>query len=351
MLPPRRMRPSVLDFPADKALENLRTRRLNGGGSGGSRSAFSAAAVRSKAGAGASAVARSESGPQISHAAAAASGGGGHHYHSSGELWVDDNGDNNNNNNIIRRRQPASPAGPRRRRPVSASAVREGLEERSLKLKAMMAEEATRSGDAEAIRGGDAGPVGAVQRGGSPVAGPEQNQRARRGGPANVSAVRRPRSARAALQRPPPVVADFYHYQSSGNGGGGGDDRDRRRETDYANDRRQQRQEQKQERCSRPALAEAAACSPYAADERRWGAERLENSRTDANGGRGGGRGGGAAGVRGVQHLTREEPRPQGSSRGNETRQAPHEEERAWLRNRCEEGDLLSVCSPYASQG
>ena len=331
MLPPRRMRPSVLDFPADKALENLRARRLNVSGSGGSRSTLSSVA-RAKTAGSAAAIARSESGPPASNAAG---GGSGHHYHSSGELWVDDKGNNiiiNNNNSNSSSRQPASPAGPRRRRPVSASAVREGLEERSSKLKAMMAE-ATRPGDCEASRGQRVGHADAVRHGGPQGADPGQYQRTRRGGSTNAPGVRRPRSARAALQRPPPVVADFYHYPSSSNGGGGGGggvrdrERDRRRrEEDYNNDRRQQQQqEQQQDRRSRPSSA-ATAYSPYAAHE-QWDAERRGNSRIDADGVRRG-------------HRTREEPRPQGNTGGNETRQSPHDEERAWLRSRCEEREV-----------
>ena len=333
MLPPRRMRPSVLDFPADKALENLRARRLNVSGSGGSRSTLSSVA-RAKTAGSAAAIARSESGPPASNAAG---GGSGHHYHSSGELWVDDKGNNtiNNSNNSSSRSQPASPAGPRRRRPVSASAVREGLEERSLKLKAMMAE-ATRPGDCEASRGQRVGHADAVRHGGPQVADPGQYQRTRRGGSTNAPGVRRPRSARAALQRPPPVVADFYHYQSSSNGGGSGGVRDRerdrrRREEDYNNDRRQQQQqEQQQDRRSRPSSA-ATAYSPYAAHE-QWDAERRGNSRIDADGVRRG-------------HRTREEPRPQGNTGGNETRQSHHDEERAWLRSRCEEREVCVFLS------
>lgn len=97
MLPPCRIRPSVLDFPADKAIGNLRTRRLNGTGSG----MLMAAKVAAK------------------------------------ELTVDPHTIRTNREHWVGKgSRPASPSRPRRRRPVSASALREGREERSRGLKA-----------------------------------------------------------------------------------------------------------------------------------------------------------------------------------------------------------------------
>lgn len=306
MLPPRRMRPSVLDFPADKALDNLRTRRLNVSGSSGSRSTFAAVTG------GGATVVRSANSLHVNNKAVA-TGSTDHHYHSSGELWADGKGTNNGG-------QPASPARPRRRRrPVSASAVCGGLEERGLGQNAA-AFEAMHPDGSESTGGEGDGAAGSMLHGRPRIRDAQQNQRTRRGGPASTGGTRRPRSARAALQRPPPVATDYYHYHSNSNSGG-----TRGREKEHFNHPMQQ--EQRLENRSRPS---SAASLPRAADE-TWAVQGLGDSRGEASV-RPGGRGGEGEG-RGARHFSREELLSMGS-RNVATRQAPEEEEREWLRSR-----------------
>lgn len=304
MLPPRRMRPSVLDFPADKALDNLRARRLNVSGSSGSRSTFTAVTGATVADS-AAALRSSNSFHVNNNNKAAATGSAGHHYHSSGELWTDANGSSNNS------RQPASPARPRRRRPVSASAVCGGAKERNLGQMAA-AFEAMHPDGRESTRGEGDGATGAMLHRGPQTRDPQQNQRTRRGGGSTGTVrTRRPRSARATLQRPPPVATDYYHYPS---------------EKGYFNQRPPQ-QEQQQEQHSRPLSVEPR---PRAADETRPMHGSGNNSRGEAaRSGRGGGEGAG----RGAQRFSQEDLLPTGS-RSVSTRQEPDEDEMAWLRSR-----------------
>lgn len=309
MLPPRRMRPSILDFPADKALQNLRARRLNVSGSSSSRSTF-AAVTGAPAAAGPAALGSAK----IVHVnnKAAGAGGAGHHYHSSGELWADGKGINNS-------RQPASPARPRRRRPVSASAVCGGLEERSLGQKAAVFE--AMHPDGGELSRGESGGTGTMRHAGPQISDLQHNQRTRRGGSTSTARIRRPRSARAALQRPPPVATDYYHYHPNSNSGSAPG-----REKEYFSQRPLQ-QGQQQEKHPRPS---SEASLPRAADETR-GVEGFRSSTGEARAGRGGGEGPGW----GAQlRFSREDLVPTGNSRGVATRQAPEEEERAWLRSR-----------------
>lgn len=154
MLPPRRMRPKIRDFPAVKALDNLRTRRLNGNTGGmPTDSAAMGGATRL------SAVSPRANPVQISRA-----------------LWKE------------RASGPPSPTGPRRRRPVSASALREGVEKRSFGLK-NIADGSGGGGGGGGRNGFEHATIAGASYGGSFVD---------RGG-----AARRPRSAKAALQRAP----------------------------------------------------------------------------------------------------------------------------------------------------
>lgn len=310
MLPPRRMRPSVLDFPADKALDNLRARRLNVSGGSGNRPTFAAVTGANTAGAAAGGAARPMNGFYTNNKTAA-TGSTGHHYHSSGELWADGKGTNNSG-------QPASPARPRRRRPVSASAVCGGLEERSLGLTAATLD-AMHPDGRRSTRGEGDGATGTIQHGGPQIHDPQQNQRTRRGGSASTAGTRRPRSARAALQRPPPVATDYYHYHASIDSGGA-----RGREREYFVQRPLQQQREKRPRPS------SAAPLPRAADD-TWIAQRIGNGRGGASAGRGGG-GGEGAGL-GVQHYSREELLVTGGT-GVATQRELEKEERAWLRSR-----------------
>lgn len=343
MLPPRRMRPSMLDFPADKALENLRARRLNVSGSNGSRSTFAAVTTAS-----AVAVTRSASGPQINNnpAVTANSGGGSHYYHSGGdELWTDGQGRSGNE-------PPASPVGPRRRRPVSASAVREGLVERSQALKSSAGEVAHR-GHSEASRGGGDRSASTMVHRGSLTFDSQQDQRTRRGGgggagggSTTTSRTQRPRSARATLQRPPPVASD-YHHQTSKNG----DDRGGCQER-YNYDRFPQQQQQQSGMTNRVACRSRPSSTAPPPDrwDDEWAKQGVANSRNAAGVGGSGGGGGGAMGG-GAQTFSRQEGGardaellgsggkgvttwPVGEREAEGVRHSPEEEERAWLRSR-----------------
>lgn len=158
MLPPRRMRPKIRDFPAAKALDNLRTRRLN----------ENTGSMPTESSAGAGATRPSSVSPRVNLA------------QTDPALWTE------------RASGPPSPRGPRRRRPVSASALREGVEERSLGLK-------TTAGGSSSGGGGGGGFERATV-----AEGLYAGSRVGRDGAARRLAVtnpRRPRSAKAALQR------------------------------------------------------------------------------------------------------------------------------------------------------
>lgn len=158
MLPPRRMRPSVLDFPTDGALNNQRTRKLNGSGRG--RLAMGTAAKQS-------AVSTSTSTVRTNR-----------------ESWTDT------------RKKTASPTGARRRRPVSASVLREGLEERRL------GPETTAPDARPGVVGGcGRSGLGSTSMAVMLYAGEGTGLEETRHG--STARKRRPLSATAALQRPP----------------------------------------------------------------------------------------------------------------------------------------------------
>lgn len=298
MLPPRRMRPSMLDFPAGRALDNLRARRLNVSGSSGIRS--TSAGVTGVSAARAAVTTRSADGFHINNATA--NGSTGNHSHSSGELWTDGKGTNNG-------RQPASPARPRRRRPVSASAVCEGPAPGAMGLD-----------DSEAARREGDRATGTALHGGPQTNNSRQKQRARRGESTSTVRTQRPRSARAALQRPPPAATD-YHYHSSINSGIRGS------EKEYCNQWPLQQEQQRQGKRSRPS---SAAFLSRATGE-TWMVPGVGKDRGEASAGRSGG---GERAGRGLQRFSREKLLPRGSIRGVTTPLAPEEEERTWLRSR-----------------
>ncbi|CAM9655055.1 unnamed protein product [Ectocarpus sp. 6 AP-2014] len=323
MLPPRRMRPNVLDFTADKALDNLRARRLNVGGSSGSTLAGVTAVATAPA-----AVMRSASGPDINANPAVVDINPSRHFHSSGELWTDDRVHGSNV-------PPASPAGPRRRRPVSASVVCEGLVDRGLGLNVAATDVPCPSGSRlDEGRGGGTTRTTVHDR--PRILDPRQNQRPSSSGGSELAPTakaRRPRSATAALQRPPPVALDHHHHHHhhqrpdySGNVSYRGGE--------YNNDEHNQREEYMANRNRDQSRLFSALSTPISANEANGGREEGQHfSQEDGS-------------VR-VRRLL-----PQGNRGGvakwsageGETaemqRHALEEGERSWLRSR-----LVELCT------
>lgn len=262
VLPPRRMRPNVLDFTADKALDNLRARRLNVGGSSGSTFAGVTAVATAPA-----AVMRSASGPDINANPAVVDTNPSRHFHSSGELWTDGRGHGNN-------APPASPVGPRRRRPVSASAVYEGLVDRELGLNVAGADVPC-PGGSRLDEGRSGGTPRTTVHDRQRILDPRQNQRPSSSCGSELvptAKARRPRSATAALQRPPPAVPDHrYHhhhhqrpdYRGNVPGRGG----------EYNNDEHNQREAYVANRNSDQSRPFSAVSTPISANEENGGRE------------------------------------------------------------------------------
>lgn len=155
-LPPHRMRPNVLDFSSDKALENLRVRRLQ------NRSA---------------AVAAGSSAEKVTMMETAGDATGSHFDHVS---WT-------NGRESWTGTDTRSSTRPRRRRPASASALREGLEERTT---SHVHVDPGRGSESMAVLGKTYGEQPWFDSPGTTKCDP-------------VLRPRRPRSAKATLQRSP----------------------------------------------------------------------------------------------------------------------------------------------------